>query len=65
MSTLIDPYDEEDEFKDDPDTKAILGSIDEVIKRRTPQEAYDWLCDLESRIEDRSEELAANPNVKG
>lgn len=65
MSTLDNLFDEEDEFKDDQDTKAILASIDEVINRRTPQEAYDWLDDLENKIMDRSEESAANPNVKG
>ena len=65
MRTFDNLFDEEDEFKDDQDTKAILASIDEVINRRTPQEAYDWLDDLENKIMDRSEESAANPNVKG
>jgi hypothetical protein len=65
MSTFIDPYEEEDEFANDPDTKTILASIDEVIKRRTPQEAYDWLDDLENKIMDRTEELASDSTVKG
>ncbi|MGA2207600.1 MAG: hypothetical protein ABSG10_12800 [Terracidiphilus sp.] len=67
MTTLDDlfRYDEEDEFLDDPDTKSILESIDAVIKKRTPQESYDWLCDLENKIMDRSEALASNPEVKG
>jgi hypothetical protein len=65
MTTFIDPYEDEDEFKDDSDTKAVLASIDEVIKCRTPQEAYDWLNDLENKIMDRTEALASNPEVEG
>ena len=64
MTAFIDSYEDEDEFKDDPDTKAILASLDEVIKRRAPQEAYDWLNDLENKIMDRSEALASNPEVE-
>lgn len=65
MNTFDDLFDEEDDFKDDPDTKAALEMVDAVIKKRAPQAAYDWLCDLEDKIMDRSEALAANPQVKG
>jgi len=68
MTTLDDlsRYDnEEDEFKDDQDTKSILKNIDAVIGKRTAQNSYDWLCDLENKIQDRLEVLAANPEVKG
>ncbi|MEI9967902.1 MAG: hypothetical protein WDM87_04465 [Terracidiphilus sp.] len=65
MNTLDDLSDEEDEFKDDADTKSILESIDAVIMKRTPQEAYDWLDDLENKIVDRTEALASNPEVEG
>lgn len=67
MTTLEDlfHYDEEDDFLDDPDTKSILESIDVVIKKRTPQQSYDWLCDVENKIQDRLEALAAKPEVEG
>ena len=65
MSELIDPFEDEDEFQDDSDTKAVLGMIDAVIGKRTAQESYDWLCDLESKIGDRVEALMANPEVEG
>lgn len=65
MSELFDPFEDEDEFKDDPDTKSILGRIDEVIAKKTPQESYDWLCDLENRIGGRVDAVVANPEVKG
>jgi hypothetical protein len=65
MSEPLDPFEDVDEFQDDPDTKAVLAMIDGVISKRTAQDAYDWLCDLESKIEDRVDPLVADPNVKG
>jgi hypothetical protein len=65
VSDHSNPFDEEDNFQDDPDTKSILVLIDAVIGKRRPQESYDWLCDLEDKIMDRSEALAANPEVEG
>lgn len=65
VSILIDPSEEEDDFKNDSDTKSVLSSIDGLIGHRTPQDAYDWLCDLESKIADRIEKLIENPDVKG
>ncbi|HEU5351776.1 MAG TPA: hypothetical protein VFU55_09275 [Terracidiphilus sp.] len=65
MAAHFDSFEDEDEFKNDPDTKEIMSRIDEIIKRKTPQEAYDWLSDLENKIMDRTEELASNPDVQG
>lgn len=66
MSESFDGFEEEDEFKDDPDTKSVLAIMEKVIARRTPQESYDWLCDLENKIMDRSEAiLYTNPGVTG
>ncbi len=65
MSEHFDSFKDDDEFKDDADTKAILGMIDAVIAKRTAQDSYDWLCDLESKIENRVDAVMANPEVKG
>ena len=65
MSELFDPFEDEDEFQDDPDTKAVLEMIDAVIGKRNAQDSYDWLCDLETKIEDRVDAVSANPDVKG
>jgi hypothetical protein len=65
MSNFIDPFEEEDEFQDDSDTKAVLELIDTVIGKREDQESYGWLCNLEQKIADRVEALQANPDVQG
>jgi hypothetical protein len=66
VNESLDGFEEEDEFKDDPETKSVLAIIDGVIAKRTPQESYDWLCDLEDKIMDRSEAvLYTNSEVRG
>ena len=65
MAMQFDGFEDEDEFKDDLEMKAVLEAVDTVIAKRSPQQSYDWICDLESKLNDRAEALAANPDVKG
>lgn len=65
MVAQFDGFEDEDEFQDDADMKSVLQAIDAVIAKRSPQEAYDWICELENKTSDRAEALAANPEVHG
>jgi hypothetical protein len=65
MVEQFDGFEDEDEFQNDSDTKAVLAAVDAVIAKRSPQESYDWICDLENKLSDRAEALAANPEVEG
>jgi len=65
MVEQFDGFEDEDEFQNDSDTKAVLAAVDAVIANRSPQESYDWICDLQNKLNDRAEALAANPEVEG
>lgn len=49
----------------DKNIDAVMKQIDEITKEKSPQDSYDWLCELFDLIEQRLSELAEHPKVSG